>query len=109
MRVLRARLYQSMMGKDNEQRHLARKQQVSEVMWFHLSGDTKWLRLYQDKAGASCDPSLSDHRWALAPSQTGFVPTTSARTESQTTELDTLPETLRCMKQHKVLGVNLPL
>lgn len=30
MRVLRARLYQSMMGKESEQRHTARKQQVRE-------------------------------------------------------------------------------
>ncbi len=32
MRVLRARLYQSMMGKETEQRHTARKQQVSELL-----------------------------------------------------------------------------
>lgn len=37
MRMLRARLYQSMMGKETEQRHTARKQQVSEhLRYFYL-------------------------------------------------------------------------
>lgn len=38
---------------------------------------------------------VPDHRWAHALSQRGFEPTTSARIASQTTGLDTLPETLR--------------
>ncbi|XP_034533466.1 peptide chain release factor 1, mitochondrial isoform X2 [Notolabrus celidotus] len=52
MSVLRARLYQRMMGKETEQRHTARKQQVRELLM-----------------------------WALALSQRGFEPTTSARIE----------------------------
>lgn len=39
MRVLRARLYQSMMGKDTEQRHTARKQQVSELRSWDFTYD----------------------------------------------------------------------
>lgn len=91
MRMLKARLYQSMMGKETEQRDSARKQQVTDL----LSQDYMYIYRSLIHHLSHRFPLTSDPRWAHALSQTGFVPTTSARIASQTTGLDTLQETLR--------------
>lgn len=91
MRMLKARLYQSMMGKETEQRDSARKQQVTDL----LSQDYMYIYRSLIRHLSHRFPLMSDSRWAHALSQTGSVPTTSARIVSQTTGLDTLQETLR--------------
>ncbi|XP_028327225.1 peptide chain release factor 1, mitochondrial isoform X2 [Gouania willdenowi] len=80
MRVLRARLYQSILGKETEQRSTARRQQVREVKTpARISnGDVSYSR-----------SSRCNCRWERAPSLRGFAPTTSARTELLITARDT--------------------
>lgn len=90
MRVLRSRLYQSMLGKESKQRLSARKQQVRRRLGIIIAPSLLLTAPLMRRTKSD----VSD-RWERVLSQSGFVPTTSAKTASQTTGLDTQPEILR--------------